>query len=155
MAISRASPPVPIPPIMPLRAGGGGVSAVSCPGCAGWHARRRRLDEWLSSSLAPQPEAHKLCPGPSLSGAVGKQHPALQACLGPGSSSAHPQPRGATSCFWVLKQPPGVGGTSEKGQSKGRKTPRNVWQTKCRGSTGQEANRGRLFPSGLLIHSPV
>lgn len=44
---------------------------------------------------------------------------------------------------------------SKKGQREGHKTQRNVWQTKCRCSTGREANRGPLFGSDLLIHKRV
>lgn len=67
---------------------------------------------------------------------------------GPAWAPGHPQRPGAPSCLWGLKQSQV---RSEKGQSEGHETPRNVWQTKCRGSTrggggkGGEANRGRLF----------
>lgn len=90
------------------------------------------------ASRAPQWEAGELCPGPSRSGRWERTQP-----LCPAWVPRQPQPAGASPCLWVVEQP------REKGRSEGRKSPRNVWQTKCRRSTGQEAQRPLVREPGL------
>lgn len=84
---------------------------------------------WFSPSLAPL--------GRLVNGGLSPTLP-LQPSLGPTSSAA---PWGYP-LLWGFEAAPV---RSEKGCSKGYETHRNVWQIKCRCSTGREANRGRLF----------